>query len=125
MSHPRKVFKFESLQSYGLKNFSTNDYKRSEVLVHLFLLLTFIEWKEAVALMSAEKCKCRKFTAEEFLVVLGLLIGAAEFSLKGVDLFCVKDQINLDDDELRHSISACPHFEQYMPFNRFKDFGRF
>jgi hypothetical protein len=109
----------------GLKNFSTNDYKRSEVLVHLFLLLTFIEWKEAVALMSAEKCKCRKFTAEEFLVVLGLLIGAAEFSLKGVDLFCVKDQINLDDDELRHSISACPHFEQYMPFNRFKDFGRF
>jgi hypothetical protein len=67
--------------------------------------------------VSAEKCKCRKFTAEEFLVGLGLIIGASEFSLKGVDLFGVKDQIDLDDDVLWHSISASPHFE-----HRFKDF---
>jgi len=120
---------FESQQFYGLKNFSTSDYKRSEVLVQLFLHLTFIDWKDAVALMNnavlAEKCKCRKFTAEEFLVGLGLIIGASEFSLKGVDLFGVKDQIDLDDDVLWHSISASPHFKQYMTFNRFKDFRRF
>jgi hypothetical protein len=45
--------------------------------------------------VSAEKCKCRKFTAEEFLVGLGLLIGAAEFSPKGINLFGGKDQVDL------------------------------
>ena len=52
-------------------------------------------------------------------------MGHLNFSLKGVDLFGVKDQIDLDDNVLWHSTSASPHFEQYMTFNRFKDFRRF
>ncbi len=40
-------------------------------------------------------------------------------------MFGVKDQIDLDDNVLWHSTSASPHFEQYMTFNRFKDFRRF
>ena len=78
----------EVLQQYGMKDFNTSDYMRSEVLVHLFLQLTFIDWKEKVTKMNtavaAEKCKCRKFSAEEFLIGLALIIGAAEFSQKGV-----------------------------------------
>jgi hypothetical protein len=119
----------EVLQQYGMKDFNTSDYMRSEVLVHLFLQLTFIDWKEKVTKMNtavaAEKCKCRKFSAEEFLIGLALIIGAAEFSQKGVDLFGLRDQVDLDDDELWHSISPSPHFEQYMPYSRFKDFRRF
>jgi hypothetical protein len=41
--------------------------------------------------VAAEKCKCRKFSAEEFLIGLVLIIGAAEFSQKGVDLFGLRD----------------------------------
>jgi hypothetical protein len=77
------------------------------------------------AAVAAEKCKCRKFSAEEFLIGVALIIGAAEFSQKGVDLFGVRDQFDLDDEESWHSISASPHFEQYMPFGRYKDFQRF
>ena len=36
------------------------------------------------------KAKCKKFTNEEFLTGLGLIIGSAEFSQKGVDLFGTK-----------------------------------
>ena len=61
-------------QKYGLKNFSTSDYKKSEVLAKMFLDLTFIDWTEKIDLMNNavadEKCKCRKFNAEEFLVAL-------------------------------------------------------
>jgi hypothetical protein len=46
----------------------------SEVLAKLFLELTFIDWKEKVAkinaAVAADKCKCRKFSGEEFLIGL-------------------------------------------------------
>ena len=73
----------------------------------------------------AEKCKCQKFIAEEFLIGLALIIGASEFSQKEVDLFGSRDQVDIDDDDLWNSISPSPHFEQFMPFSRFKDFQRF
>jgi hypothetical protein len=40
-------------------------------------------------------------------------------------LFGSIDQIDFDDDELWHSISPSPHFEQFMSFSRFKDFWIF
>jgi hypothetical protein len=43
----------ELLQQYGMKEFDTLDYMRSEVLAHLFLQLTFIDWKEKVTKMNA------------------------------------------------------------------------
>jgi hypothetical protein len=75
------------------------------------------------AAVAAEKCKCKKFSEEEFLVGLGLLVGAAEFSQKGVDLFGSKSTEE-DEEEVWHSISTSPHIEQYMAFSRFKDFWR-
>jgi len=116
-------------ESFGLKNFSSTDYKQSEVLADIFLQLSFMDWKCKVEKMNeavkAEKCKCRKFSQEEFLIGLALIIGAAEFSQKGVDFFGSKEILDNKDDDLWHSISASPRFEQYMPFSRFKDFWHF
>jgi len=75
----------------------------------------------------ASKAKCKKFSNEEFLIGLEIIIGAAEFSQKGVDLFSVKNIGYDDDNDLNQwpSISPSPQFEQYMAFSRFKDFRRF
>ena len=76
---------------YGLKGFSTSMYKKGEILAHLFLEVTFPDWKAKVGKMNAaveaSKAKCKRFSCEEFLIGLGLMIGTAEFSQKGVDLF--------------------------------------
>ncbi len=55
---------------------------------------------------------------------LALIIVAAEFSQKGADLFGSKN-VELDDEDVWHSISTSTHFEQYMAFSRFKDFRCF
>ena len=90
----------KSSMSYGLKDFQMGNYKKSEVLAKIFLDLMFLDWKDMVNKMNdavaASKTKCKKFSNEEFLVGLGIIIGAAEFSQKGVDLFSVK---NIDDDD--------------------------
>ena len=111
--------------SYGLKDFCFSNYKKSEVLAHIFLELMFQDWKRMVQAMNlaveVSKAKCKKFTNEEFLTGLGLIIGSAEFSQKGVDLFGTKK----DDDNEFHlwpSISPSPQFEQFMAFSHFKDF---
>jgi hypothetical protein len=115
----------------GLRDFNTMDYKKSEVLVAMFLQLSFLDWKEKVQKMNeaVEKasCKCKKFTDEEFLTGLALTIGASEFSQKGVELFSNRDQSPDYDEDLDvwRSISPSPQFEQYMAFSRFKDFRRF
>ena len=106
---------FDRVETYGLKDFNCYSYKKSEVLVQMFLQVSFLDWKENVnklnAAVEAEKCKCKKFSEEEFLVGLALIIGAAEFSQKGVDLFGSKN-VELDDEDVWHSISTSPHFEQ-------------
>jgi hypothetical protein len=85
------------------------------VLVEIFLRAAFLDWKEKFnklnAAVAAEKCKCKKFSEEEFLVGLALIIGAAEFSQKGVDLFGSKNEEE-EDEDVWHSISTSPHFEQ-------------
>lgn len=115
----------------GLIDFDTLEHKRSEVLVEMFLTLSFLDWKEKVQKMNeaVEKaaCRCKKFSNEEFLTGLAMLIGAAEFSQKGIELFTNKDQsVDEDPDNYQwRSISQSPKFEQYMAFSRFKDFRRF
>jgi hypothetical protein len=119
---------FDPVEKYGLKDFNCFDYKKSTVLVEIFLRAAFLDWKEKVnklnAVVAAENCKCKKFSEEEFLVGLALIIGAAEFSQKGVDLFGSKNEEE-EDEDVWHFISASPHFEEYMAFSRFKDFRRF
>jgi len=77
--------------------------------------------------VAASKTKCKKFSNEEFLVGLGIIIGAADFSQKGVDLFSVKNIDDDDEDDLQQwqSISLSPQLEQYMAFSRLKVFRRF
>jgi hypothetical protein len=69
---------------YGLKDFCFSNYRRSEVLAHIFLELMFQDWTRMVHAMNlaveASKAKCKKFTNEQFLTGLGLIIGSAEFS---------------------------------------------
>jgi len=129
-SPPEEKLISKARLGYGLKEFVLDNYKKSDVLVNMFLQISYLDWKSKVAKMNLEveasKTRCKKFTHEEFLIGLGLLIGAAEFSQKGVDLFGGKkgDQDEDDFDEWP-SISPSPAFEQYMAFSRFKDFRRF
>jgi hypothetical protein len=44
------------------------------------------------AAVAASKVKCSPFTEKEFLTGLAILIGAAQFVIRGSDLFSVKDQ---------------------------------
>ena len=88
---------------YGLKNFSCGDYKKSDIIAKIFLRLMFKDWREKVENLNnvvvASKAKCRSFTGKEFLTGLAIIIGAAEFTRRGSDLFGVKDQLADDDDE--------------------------
>jgi hypothetical protein len=90
-SPPEEKLRSKASMSYGLKGFFINDHKRSDVLVNMFLELSFLDWESKVDKMNSEveasKARCKRFTKEEFLIGLGLLIGAAEFSQKGVILF--------------------------------------
>ena len=101
------------------------------MLAHIFLELMFQDWTRMVHAMNlavdAAKAKCKKFTSEEFLTGLGLIIGSAEFSQKGVDLFGTKKDFDPDDDNFNEWPSICPspQFEQFMAFSRFKDYQRF
>jgi hypothetical protein len=65
----------------------------------------------------------RLFSEMEFLTGLGILIGAAEFSQRGCDLFSTKD--SADEDELWPTLCGEPHFEKYMSFYRWKEFKHF
>ncbi len=117
---------------YGLMGFQPCDFKRSEGFCLIFLKLLFKNWAEKVkkmnAAISASSAKCRLFTKKEFLTGLGIMIGAAEFAKRGSDLFYVKDQVVLDEEEEEENwASLCPdpHFEKYMPFGRWKEFRKF
>jgi len=129
-SPPEEKLISKARLGYGLKEFVLDNYKKSDVLVNMFLQISYLDWKSKVAKMNLEveasKTRCKKINLEEFFIGLGLLIGAAEFSQKGVDLFGGKkgDQDEDDFDEWP-SISPSPAFEQYMAFSPFKDFRRF
>jgi len=118
---------------YGLKDFSCSHYKKSEIVASIFLRLMFRDWREKLEKLNkavlASKSKCRLFTSKEFLTGLAIIIGAAEFARRGCDLFSVKDQLVDDDDDDDNdawpSLCQDPHFEQYMPFSRWKDLRRF
>ena len=130
-SPPVDELRSKASSSYGLKDFFIGNYRKSEVLAHIFLELMFQDWTRMVHAMNlavdASKAKCKKFTSEEFLTGLGLIIGSAEFSQIGVDLFGTKKDFDSDDENLNEWPSICPspQFEQFMAFSRFKDFRRF
>lgn len=67
------------------------------------------------------------FSAQEFLIGLGLLIGAAEFAQQGKDLFISQDQKKSCDGDVENWSSLIPHpsFDCHMSYSRFKDFRHF
>jgi hypothetical protein len=74
---------------------------------------------------TATKKKVRLFTEVEFLTGLGLLIGAAEFGCRGVNLWREGDQSTSGEEEYWDSMVAHPQFDNNMKFYRFKDFRHF
>jgi hypothetical protein len=67
----------------GLMDCVVSSYRQDEVLCLLFLRLSFKDWKAKVSLLNEavknSKGKVKVFSAQEFLMGLGPLIGAAEF----------------------------------------------
>jgi len=88
----------------------TSDEAKS--LQIFFLKLMFVDWKSKVKKLNQaaenERCKCKKFKAEAFLIGLALIIGSSEFSQQGGDLFGSKEAED-DDDYYWNSISFYPH----------------
>jgi hypothetical protein len=107
------------------------DFEQDEVLCHLFFKLTFVDWRQKVDLFNAayknSGIKGRLFSRQEFLIGLGLLIAAAEFSQNGKELFRKTDQKHLDGDDKENWMSLVSHpgFDQYMSYSFFKEFRRF
>jgi hypothetical protein len=101
-------------------------------VVEKVLWLSFLNWKEKFDAINEEimasKRLIKKFVYDEFLVGLGLLIGAAEFSQCGNELFSLKymssDSDHEDDvvgGDYWPSICPSPKFEQFMSFSQFKE----
>lgn len=119
----------------GLKSFKAHEYEKDVVIAELFLHLTFADWRvifgklnDAVAVHnnnSSNKRKVRLFTDIEFLTGLGLLIGAAEFGSRGVNLWREGDQSHAGDEEHWDSMVPHPQFDNNMKFYRFKDLRHF
>ncbi len=115
----------------GLTDFIISSYRQDEVLCQLFLPLSFKDWKAKVSLLNEaikhSKAKVKVFSAQEFLIGLGLLIGAAEFAQQGKDLFTSQDQKKSCDGDVENWSSLIPHpsFHCHMSYSHFKDFCRF
>ena len=73
---------------------------------------------------SSRDSKVKMFTHEEFLVCLGVMIGAAEFEHQGKK--CWQSTDHHDDHEVEyHSLVQHPNFDRFIPYSRFKEFRRF
>ena len=88
----------------------------------------FLNWKERLTKMNQAiekaKQKTRQFTKQEFLVGLGLIIGAAEFAQNGKELF-QKSGVLEPENENWNTLTTHPHFEKHMSLSRFKEFRKF
>ena len=93
--------RYTTILSTGL---SVSIVKITKKASSIFLRLLFKDWRKKVEKLNeavvASKCKCRLFTPKEFLVGLGIIIGAAEFVKRGSDLFAVKDQGGEEDQDV-------------------------
>jgi len=128
----------EENQSVGWKDYKQLEEKpKNIVLASLFLDLMFKDKdavKEMVAKMNHEiertrDAKVKLFSPEEFLVGLGLIIGAAEFDHQGKKCWINSDHFVSDGSSNKEydfsSLVQHPNFDRYMPYCRFKDFRRF
>jgi hypothetical protein len=103
----------------GLIDFILSSYRQDEVLCQLFLHLSF--WKAKVSLLNETvrhlKVKVKIFSAQKFLIGLGLLIGAAEFAQKGKDLFISQDQKKSCGGDIENRSLLIPHPSFYFIYH--------
>jgi len=127
---------YHATDSHGLKYLEDlKEIPKNMILAKLFIELMFKDKNHVLELLSkmntsirnARDSKAKPFSPEEFLIGIGLLIGASEFEQQGVHCFFASSHVsgNLSQDYEFHSISPCPNFDRWMPFNRFKEFRRF
>ena len=100
-------------------------------IAKMFLALTFSDWKEKLDCLNfsveeknaknPKSQRVRPFTESEFLVCLGLLIGAPEYGMKGTSLW----QNGKGDDSAWLSIMPHPNFDRFIPEYRFRHFREF
>jgi hypothetical protein len=74
--------------------------------------------------LRKNKQRTRPFTEQEFLIGLGIIIGASEFAQTGKELF-KKSTSKLMEEKDWHRLTNYHHFEQYMSLPRFKEFREF
>jgi len=122
----------ESDTAFGLKSFDCTQYTQRDVLAHLFLHLSFADWRVTLDKMNQaineannnnNKKRVRVFSAEEFLTALGLMIGAAEYGGRGSQLW--EGQADCCGREKWESLLPDPNFDGIMKQYRFKDFRHF
>jgi hypothetical protein len=87
----------------------------------IFFILTFADWKEKVDCLNTsieerntkhpKSQRVRLLTESEFLVCLGLLIGAPEYGIKGTSLW----QNGKGEDSAWLSIMPHPNFDHFIP----------
>ncbi len=126
----------QDLKPLGLSEFSIQDYSPSNVISCLFLHLAFVDWHVTLERMNAKiddnnnnkKARVKRFSEEEFLIALGLLIGSIEYGTRGKDLWVTsshKDGYKDGEDEKWESLITHPNFDQHMRSYRFRDFHKF
>jgi len=126
----------EDRGSLGVTNFNVHDYATSVVIGQLFLHIAFPDWwlkvhklnrgVDAFNMGKASQQKIWLFTSEEeFLIRLGMLIGASEYGVKGKELWVVNGDRKEDGEDGWLSLVPHPHFDHFMKCYRFKDFRHF
>jgi hypothetical protein len=96
--HPDVELMNDAVTGMGLKNIDSIMWKAGcdIILAYIFLHILFIDWKEKLRMLNAaievENAKAKSgkkiplFLPDEFCKVLGILIAAAGYNCKGVEL---------------------------------------
>jgi len=81
----------------GVQGMNLNEYSRGEIFSKLFLSLIFPDWSQKLELLNTaieqknsknpKSQRVRIFSESEFLVCLGLIVGAPEYGVKGSRLW--------------------------------------
>jgi hypothetical protein len=137
-SHPEDVCSDAVNDSCRLKNINSIMQKASSVilLAYIFFHISFADWQEKLqrlnAAMEAENAKPRSgkkiplFTPDEFCKALGILIAAAGYNCKGVELWRkVSGECFSSDVSEWPSVIPPPNFDCLMSSNHFKQWQKF
>ena len=109
------------------------------MLAFIFVYITFCDFQQKLDKMNAaieadnssnsSSKKVSLFSAEEFFKGFGVMIAAAGYNCRGIDLWQKEPsadcQFSSFDTTTWPSIIPAPNFERYMSSNRFKQWRKF